>query len=76
MLLDLLLPHHKKMRVYIEEVMDMQLIGQKAENGALDFSYYASFAVSLMEKLCAPVRDEQVAKLKETSDIVSLYRYT
>ena len=54
--------------------MDMQLIQQKVDHGALDFSYYSGFVINMMANLCAPARDEEVAKLKEIKDIVPLYK--
>ena len=52
----------------------MDLIKQKTENEALDFKYYAEFVISIMAKLCAPARDEQIAKLRNIDDIVPLFR--
>ena len=73
-LLDLLLPHHKRFREQIGEVLDMELIKQKAEHEALNLKYYAEFVISTMTKLCAPARDEQIAKLKDINDVVPLFR--
>ena len=72
--MDLLLPQHQKVRQQIDEVLDLELIQQKADNDALDFHYYAAFVTSLMAKLCAPARDEQIAKLAEIKDIVPLFK--
>ena len=72
--MDLLLPQHQKVQQQIEEVLDMDLIQQKADNDALDFHYYAAFIISLMSKLCAPARDDQIAKLTEIKDIVPLFK--
>ena len=73
-LLDLLLPQHSRLRVTIDEMLDLALIEQQAEHGCLDFRSYADFVISQMAKLCAPVRDEQIASLKKLTDIVDLYR--
>ena len=52
----------------------MDLIKQKAENEALDVLYYGEFVIGLMAKLCAPARDETVAKIKEHKGVVALFR--
>uniref|UniRef100_A0A1L8DLI4 Putative sok1 kinase belonging to the ste20/sps1/gc kinase family n=1 Tax=Nyssomyia neivai TaxID=330878 RepID=A0A1L8DLI4_9DIPT len=58
----------------IGEVLDANLIRQQAEQGILDFRSYANFLIDIMAKSCAPVRDEQVAKLREIEDVVDLFR--
>jgi len=73
-LMDLLLPQHSRLRVTIDEVLDLALIEQQAEHGCLDFRGYADFVIRQMSMLCAPVRDEQIAGLKNLTDIVDLYR--
>jgi hypothetical protein len=72
--MDLLLPQHARLRVNIDEVLDLALIEQQAEHGCLDFRNYADFVVDKMAMLCAPVRDEQIAGLRKLNDIVDLYR--
>lgn len=57
------------------EVLDMDLIRQQAENDALDIQGLASYIISTMGKLCAPVRDEEIRKLRESTDnIVTLLK--
>lgn len=73
-LFGLLLPQHTKIKQQISEVLDIPLIKQQAENGVLDFNYYAKFIISFMAKMCAQVRDEKIQQLRETTDIVDLYR--
>lgn len=73
-LLGLLLPHQKNFKAHINEGLDIKLVEQQAEQGTLDFHSYAGFVISVMSKLCAPARDEQVAKLKEIKEIVPLYQ--
>jgi predicted phosphoadenosine phosphosulfate sulfurtransferase len=70
----LLLPQHQRLKVHIEEVLDLDLIQQKAENEAMDIMYYADFILSIMSRLCAPVRDEQITKLKEVKEVVPLFK--
>lgn len=73
-LLSFLLPGHGRLRSRIEEVLDLPLIQQQAENGALDISRLSKFIVEMMGSLCAPCRDEDVNKLKEITDIVPLLK--
>ncbi len=35
---------------------------------------YADFVISVMGKICAPVRDDQIKKLAEMTDAVSVFR--
>ncbi|XP_048765926.2 T-complex protein 11-like protein 1 isoform X2 [Ostrea edulis] len=70
----LLLPQHVRFRAQINEVLDIDLIRQKLENDAFDIYYYSNYIVGVMEKLCAPVRDEQVTKLKTIKEVVPLFK--
>jgi len=74
MLSKCILPHQHSLRNHINEVMDLQLIKQKIENDAFDISYYANFTIDFMGRMCAPCRSERVAKLKELTDVVSIFR--
>ena len=69
------MPHHQRVRANIDEVLDLDMIQQQAEHGLLDFQHYARFIIDKMAALCAPVRDELVASLRDITDIVTLYRY-
>ncbi|ELU14255.1 hypothetical protein CAPTEDRAFT_97119, partial [Capitella teleta] len=71
---EILLPQHTRVRAEIKEVIDLQLIEQQADAGTLDFHQYATFVVDMMAKLCAPARDEEVAKLREITEIVPLFQ--
>lgn len=73
-LLSFLLPGHSRLRSSIEEVLDLPLIQQQAENGALDIGRLSQFIVGMMGSLCAPCRDEDIKKLKEINDIVPLLK--
>ncbi|KAJ8032496.1 T-complex protein 11-like protein 1 [Holothuria leucospilota] len=74
MLLSLLLPQHERLKNQIMDVIDLDLIRQQAEHNALDVTRYSDFIVSIMGKLCAPVRDEEIKKLRETEGVVPLFR--
>ncbi|XP_007941468.1 T-complex protein 11-like protein 1 [Orycteropus afer afer] len=73
-LLSFLLPGHTRLRNQVTEVLDLDLIKQEAENGALDISKLAEFIIGMMGTLCAPARDEEVTKLKNIKEIVPLFR--
>lgn len=73
-LCDLLLPQHSRLRASIDEVLDLDLIEQQAEHSCLNFRSYADFVIDKMAMLCAPVRDEQIAGLRNLTDVVPLYR--
>lgn len=73
-LLSLLLPQHVRLRTQVLEVLDMELIHQQMENDAFDIFFYSNYVISTMARLCAPVRDEQVARLHELKDVVPLFK--
>ncbi|KAM7003153.1 T-complex protein 11-like protein 1 [Tautogolabrus adspersus] len=63
-----------RLRSRIEEVFDLPLLQQQADNGALDISQLSNFIIGMMGSLCAPCRDEDINKLKEITDIMSLLK--
>ncbi|XP_061773381.1 T-complex protein 11-like protein 1 isoform X2 [Nerophis ophidion] len=73
-LLSFLLPDHGHLRSRIEEVLDLALIQQQAEKGALDIGSLSKFIIEMMGSLCAPCRDEEISKLKEITDFVPLLK--
>ncbi|XP_066559619.1 T-complex protein 11-like protein 1 isoform X2 [Amia ocellicauda] len=74
MLLSLLLPAHVHVRAQVEEALDLALIRQQAERGALDLRRLSGFIINTMGSLCAPVRDPEIRKLRELEDTVPLLR--
>ncbi|XP_051740684.1 T-complex protein 11-like protein 1 [Ctenopharyngodon idella] len=73
-LLSFLLPGQSRLRGQIEETLDLSLIQQEAENGALDISKLARFIIDMMGTFCAPCRDEDIKQLRKISDIVPLFK--
>ncbi|CAH1954043.1 unnamed protein product [Acanthoscelides obtectus] len=69
-----LLPQHTRIRQQISEILDTDLIKQQALQGTLDFKNYAQYVISVMSKLCAPIRDDKINELKETSDVIDTFR--
>ncbi len=73
-LFSILLPHHERLRIQIDEAIDLPLIQQQAEQEILDVMHYANFIIGIMSKLCAPVRDEEINQLKDITDVVQLFK--
>lgn len=73
-LMSILLPQHMRLKAQLTEVLDTELIQQKLENDAFDIFYYSSYVINIMSKLCAPARDERIARLKEMKDVVPLFK--
>lgn len=73
-LLSFLLPGQSRLRGRIEEALDLSLIQQEAENGALDIGKVARFIIDMMATFCAPCRDQDVKNLREITDIVPLFK--
>lgn len=74
--LSFLLPHHQKLKVEIEENIDLNLIEQQCEKNCFDFLPVAKYILDVLSKLCAPVRDDTIKMLKEEADLISLFRGT
>lgn len=70
----LLLPQHSKLKEQIPEILDADLIRQQAEKGVLDFQHYAQYVISVMGKMCAPVRDEKIRELTQTKDVIPIFK--
>ncbi|KAJ8946275.1 hypothetical protein NQ318_023125 [Aromia moschata] len=70
----LLLPQHTRIKQQISEILDTELIKQQAEKGILDFKHYAQYVISVMSKLCAPVRDDRIRELTETVDVIDTFK--
>ncbi|KRT82442.1 hypothetical protein AMK59_3549, partial [Oryctes borbonicus] len=73
-LFSVLLPQHTKIKQQISDILDSELIKQQAERGVLDFPHYAQYVLSVMSKLCAPIRDERIKELREKTDVVEVFR--
>ncbi|XP_043584983.1 T-complex protein 11-like protein 1 isoform X3 [Bombus pyrosoma] len=71
---ELVLPHHAKIRENLKEVLDVDLIKQQAENGVLDFHHYAQYVISIMSKVCAPVRDEKIRELSQETHVIEIFK--
>ncbi|KAI8519122.1 T-complex protein 11 [Branchiostoma belcheri] len=74
MLVSILLPQHSRLRAQINEVLDLDLITQEAEHGALDVKRCARFVIDTMGRLCAPVRDQDIETLREVDNVVDMFK--
>jgi len=74
MLYSILLPQHEKLKEKIEGVLDLQVIEQQVAAGTLEFPEYAGYILGIMAMLCAPVRDERLAELREMQEVVAVFR--
>ncbi|XP_076624505.1 T-complex protein 11-like protein 1 isoform X1 [Colletes latitarsis] len=71
---ELVLPHHTKIRENLKEVLDVDLIKQQTEKGVLDFHHYAQYVISIMSKVCAPVRDGKIRELSQKTDVIEIFK--
>lgn len=67
-------PQNSRIKDNIREVLDLDLIKQQAEKGVLDFHHYAQYIISIMSKICAPVRDEKIKELTQQTDIIETFK--
>ncbi|XP_029989550.1 T-complex protein 11-like protein 1 [Sphaeramia orbicularis] len=74
LLQSLLLPGHVRLRSQLDEVLDMELIQQEVNHGALDLHRLAGYIINTMGSLCAPVRDPEIRALRDLRDPVELFR--
>uniref|UniRef100_A0A914XF29 T-complex 11 n=1 Tax=Plectus sambesii TaxID=2011161 RepID=A0A914XF29_9BILA len=74
LLMSLLLPQHTRLREEIEEHLDLKLLQQQCDHNCLDCLSVANYVLSVMAKLCAPIRDAKIAELKNETDLVALFR--
>lgn len=73
-LLLFLMPQHVQLKNEINEILDLELINQQAENGIFESQRYAQYVLSVCSRLCCPARDEMIRKLTQTTDLVLLFK--
>lgn len=74
MVLEIIPEKGESIKKEVEEYLDETLISQQIEHDAFDVHSCANSVLSTLSKLCAPVRDETITKLKEETNLVSLLR--
>jgi len=70
------LPTQRKTSIHtkIEEALDMSLLRQQAENETLNIRSVTSFIIDTMASICAPVRDSDVAALRNIHDVPDTFK--
>ncbi|XP_028050230.1 T-complex protein 11-like protein 1 isoform X1 [Monomorium pharaonis] len=71
---ELVPPYNTRTKENIREVLDLDLIKQQAEKGVLDFDHYAQYIISIMSKICAPVRDDKIKELSKQVDVIETFK--
>lgn len=75
MLLQLLMPQHTQLKTEINEILDMTLIQQQADNGIFEYQRYGQYVLSVCARLCCPVRDEMIKSLTQVTEIAPLFKF-
>ncbi|VDK26399.1 unnamed protein product [Anisakis simplex] len=65
-----------RLRDEVESNLDEKLLKQQIDNGCFEVDRVTTYLVELMSRLCAPVRDEQLKKIREAENIVDILRGT
>lgn len=75
-LLDLLLPHQNQMRERITEIFDIELIKNQCESSkSIDpLKDYAPALLDYMQRLCCPMRDDEIQALRGVEDTIELFQ--
>jgi hypothetical protein len=73
-LLQFLMPQHTQLKSEINEVLDLDLIQQQAENGIFEYQRYAQYVLSVCSRLCCPARDEMIRKLTQTTELIPIFK--
>ncbi|XP_039302319.1 T-complex protein 11-like protein 1 isoform X2 [Solenopsis invicta] len=71
---ELVPPHNVRIKENIREVLDLELIKQQAEKGVLDFHHYAQYIITIMSKICAPIRDDKIKELSQQIDVIETFK--
>ncbi|KAM7534378.1 hypothetical protein Aperf_G00000109375 [Anoplocephala perfoliata] len=72
---DLTLPHQKSLRAQISANLDIESAEEEWKNtGRLHLETFAEPLVNILSQWCAPVRDPDVARLRDISDPIEFFR--
>ena len=58
-----LLPPDKPTFAMVKDILDPQMVAQQVQNGTFSYDNFFDFMNSILPKLCAPVRDDEVKAL-------------
>lgn len=71
---ELVPPQNSRIKKNIQEVLDLDLIKQLADQDALSFHHYAQYIITTMSKICAPIRDKKIRELSEQVDVIEIFK--
>ncbi|MFH4975463.1 hypothetical protein AB6A40_002172 [Gnathostoma spinigerum] len=63
-----------RLREELQSRLDETILRQQFEKGLLEFKPISEYIIGLLSRLCAPVRDEMIAKLRKETDLVNILR--
>ena len=70
----LVLPHQTTLKAQIDEAVDPDTIKRRLEAKEADPHEYTKYFIDMMASLCAQCRDEDIAKLRTTTDPSECFR--
>lgn len=59
----------------INDILDLDRFKMQFEKKLIDFQEILQLVLVVLEKLCAPIRDESIRLLKEEKDLVLLFKW-
>lgn len=59
----------------INDILDLDRFKMQFEKKLMDFQEILQLVLVVLEKLCAPIRDESIRLLKEEKDLVLLFKW-
>ena len=59
----------------VEEALDIDHLQISFQRDFLNFFEVLRSILAILEKLCAPIRDDLICKLKEEKDLIELFRF-
>lgn len=58
----------------VQEILDFNHLKSLFDRKVLDFKEVLKLVLQVLQRLCAPIRDDIVKKLKSEEDLVDLFR--
>lgn len=74
MIMGLLTPQHVRLKMEIDSRLDEDILRQQLDKNCLDWPRVSEYIIDLLARLCAPVRDEMVAELRQKADFLDILR--
>ncbi|XP_014262351.1 T-complex protein 11-like protein 2 [Cimex lectularius] len=73
-LISVMTPNVKKMKADVNRLLDQEDIKAKVEEGTFVLELYANSVISVMKRICAPIRDSDILKLAQEKVPVKIFR--